>query len=431
MKCKEFKRLVVDLFDREVDSNIRMECERHMASCASCREYHDKLNEAVGFLTPRKEVVKSRERKGKPGMAFRKIWKVAAAVLIFVSGVAVGWTHLFSSDAIAGNSMPTGYLSSGVKCVRNVGSYRMTLYVRTTPNENFHNLSLADGFVRMDISFLRQDGIDFFRVEKDGGRTVVCDGAYMYMWANGSGMYLRGSLESGFLEKFDRLVFPEKLLAMQETAINGSAGNKVTQSEDSTMVTITTEFAEKNMDMRQLFEKRLLDEQKVIVENTFSKSDGLLRSMRIYIGVKDEQHLAVYSSSMEYNVMLSKQDIVALPDQAEWLPASLSGNVAQSRLSLLQAESPVAAAKRIVNALISHDISKAEEALYYYRSSFDDVCMRFADCTATDFTERTDSSYPGVWVYFKLTERDGKQKTSFIALRKDDSQRVWYVDGGL
>ena len=237
MKCKEFKRLVVDLFDREVDSNIRMECERHMASCASSREYYDELNEAVGFLTPRKEVVKSRERKGKPGMALRKIWKVAAAVLIFVSGVAVGWTHLFSSDAIAGNSMPTGYLSSGVKCVRNVGSYRMTLYVRTTPNENFHHLSLADDFVRMDISFLRQDGTDFFRVEKDGGRTVVCDGAYMYMWPNGIGMYLRGSLESGFLEKFDRLVFPEKLLAMQETAINGSAGNKVTQSEDSTMVT--------------------------------------------------------------------------------------------------------------------------------------------------------------------------------------------------
>lgn len=52
MKCEEFKRLVVDLFDREVDSNIRMECERHMASCASCREYHDELNEAVGFLTP-------------------------------------------------------------------------------------------------------------------------------------------------------------------------------------------------------------------------------------------------------------------------------------------------------------------------------------------------------------------------------------------
>ena len=115
MKCEEFKRLVVDLFDREVDSNIRMECERHMASCASCREYYDELNEAVGFLSPRKEVVKSHDKKGKPGIALRKIWKVAAAVLIFVSGVAVGWTHLFSSDAIAGNSMPTGYLSSGVK----------------------------------------------------------------------------------------------------------------------------------------------------------------------------------------------------------------------------------------------------------------------------------------------------------------------------
>lgn len=69
MKCKEFKRLVVDLFDREVDSNIRMECERHMASCASCREYYDELNEAVGFLTPRKEVVKSRERKAGNGVA--------------------------------------------------------------------------------------------------------------------------------------------------------------------------------------------------------------------------------------------------------------------------------------------------------------------------------------------------------------------------
>lgn len=53
MNCKEFRTQVADLFDKEVNPQTKAECERHMATCPSCRSYYEDLSEAAALLRPR------------------------------------------------------------------------------------------------------------------------------------------------------------------------------------------------------------------------------------------------------------------------------------------------------------------------------------------------------------------------------------------
>ncbi|MBO7129112.1 MAG: zf-HC2 domain-containing protein, partial [Prevotella sp.] len=43
MDCKEFRNIVADLFDKDVDPQIKTECEKHISQCADCRAYYEDL----------------------------------------------------------------------------------------------------------------------------------------------------------------------------------------------------------------------------------------------------------------------------------------------------------------------------------------------------------------------------------------------------
>ena len=124
---------------------------------------------------------------------------------------------LFSPDAVAKSSAPVAVFSQAIGCVQNVGSFQMDIYVRTLPAENFQYIDEKADFVRVNVKLMRQDGQTLYRVEKEGGRTVVCDGESQYMWDNKR--FLKGGKETNFLERFGNIIYPEKLLAMQDSSI--------------------------------------------------------------------------------------------------------------------------------------------------------------------------------------------------------------------
>ena len=53
MDCMEFKNIVVDLFDRETDPQVKAESERHMAECDECKRYYDEMAHVTALLRPR------------------------------------------------------------------------------------------------------------------------------------------------------------------------------------------------------------------------------------------------------------------------------------------------------------------------------------------------------------------------------------------
>ncbi len=422
MNCNDFKEKVVDLFDKDIDMQAQTQLREHMANCHDCKAYYDELRKTFNILQP---LDTANIRKTK---ITHRLWRYAAAVAIFLFGFVIGWNHLFSTPAVADDAKLT-FLQQSIQSVQNVGSFQMEVYARTTQQENFATFDPAMPFVKIDIKLLRQNDFLFYRVEKANGRTVVSDGRNQYMWIPNV-LYLKGSQESDFLEHFANLIFPERLLTIQKSAIKLSNENKMTQVESDSTIVLTVDGVEKNSDLRQLFEKGKMDDCRLIVENTFTKNDGLLRFVKLWVIKDGKKILLLHIDNIRYNVMLNKGEITRLPT-AEWTDITEQRATSSNRLKQLQNETPQQAAKRILNAIIADKDSQAAEALIYYKSILPQLIHKLKGCKVSAFETRKDSSYVGVYVFYTLTTPEGNREKRHIAIRNDNEQHIWIVDGGL
>lgn len=422
MNCNDFKEKVVDLFDKDIDMQAQAQLREHMANCHDCKAYYDDLRKTFNILQP---LDTANIRKTK---ITHRLWRYAAAVAIFLFGFGIGWNHLFSTPAVADDAKLT-FLQQSIQSVQNVGSFQMEVYARTTQQENFATFDPAMPFVKIDIKLLRQNDFLFYRVEKANGRTVVSDGRNQYMWIPNV-IYLKGSQESDFLEHFANLIFPERLLTIQKSAIKLSNENKMTQVESDSTIVLTVDGVEKNSDLRQLFETGKMDDCRLIVENTFTKNDGLLRFVKLWVIKDGKKILLLHIDNIRYNVMLNKGEITRLPT-AEWTDIMEQRATSSNRLKQLQNETPQQAAKRILNAIIADKDSQAAEALVYYKSILPQLIHKLKGCKVSAFETRKDSSYVGVYVFYTLTTPEGNREKRHIAIRNDNEQHIWIVDGGL
>lgn len=422
MNCNDFKEKVVDLFDKDIDMQAQAQLREHMANCHDCKAYYDELRKTFNILQP---LDTANIRKTK---ITHRLWRYAAAVAIFLFGFVIGWNHLFSTPAVADDAKLT-FLQQSIQSVQNVGSFHMEVYARTTQQENFATFDPAMPFVKIDIKLLRQNDFLFYRVEKANGRIVVSDGRNQYMWIPNV-LYLKGSQESDFLEHFANLIFPERLLTIQKSAIKLSNENKMTQVESDSTIVLTVDGVEKNSDLRQLFETGKMDDCRLIVENTFTKNDGLLRFVKLWVIKDGKKILLLHIDNIRYNVMLNKGEITRLPT-AEWTDITEQRATSSNRLKQLQNETPQQAAKRILNAVIADKDSQAAEALIYYKSILPQLIHKLKGCKVSAFETRKDSSYVGVYVFYTLTTPEGNREKRHIAIRNDNEQHIWIVDGGL
>lgn len=422
MNCNDFKEKVVDLFDKDIDMQAQAQLREHMANCHDCKAYYDDLRKTFNILQP---LDTANIRKTK---ITHRLWRYAAAVAIFLFGFVIGWNHLFSTPAVADDAKLT-FLQQSIQSVQNVGSFQMEVYARTTQQENFATFDPTMPFVKIDIKLLRQNDFLFYRVEKANGRTVVSDGRNQYMWIPNV-LYLKGSQESDFLEHFANLIFPEQLLTIQKSAIKLSNENKMTQVESDSTIVLTVDGVEKNSDLRQLFETGKMDDCRLIVENTFTKNDGLLRFVKLWVIKDGKKILLLHIDNIRYNVMLNKGEITRLPT-AEWTDITEQRATSSNRLKQLQNETPQQAAKRILNAIIADKDSQAAEALIYYKSILPQLIHKLKGCKVSAFETRKDSSYVGVYVFYTLTTPEGNREKRHIAIRNDNEQHIWIVDGGL
>lgn len=422
MNCNDFKEKVVDLFDKDIDMQAQTQLREHMANCHDCKAYYDELRKTFNILQP---LDTANIRKTK---ITHRLWRYAAAVAIFLFGFVIGWNHLFSTPAVADDAKLT-FLQQSIQSVQNVGSFQMEVYARTTQQENFATFDPAMPFVKIDIKLLRQNDFLFYRVEKANGRTVVSDGRNQYMWIPNV-LYLKGSQESDFLEHFANLIFPERLLTIQKSAIKLSNENKMMQVESDSTIVLTVDGVEKNSDLRQLFETGKMDDCRLIVENTFTKNDGLLRFVKLWVIKDGKKILLLHIDNIRYNVMLNKGEITRLPT-AEWTDITEQRATSSNRLKQLQNETPQQAAKRILNAIIADKDSQAAEALIYYKSILPQIIHKLKGCKVSAFETRKDSSYVGVYVFYTLTTPEGNREKRHIAIRNDNEQHIWIVDGGL
>ena len=427
MNCKEFKDKVVDLFDTTIDMQSQAECKAHMAECPECKAYYDELAEAFQALLPQETHTK--QSVSEPVAKRHHLWRPIAVAAVFLLGFFIGWSHFFSTSAVAETSLGQ-FFDNGIRSVQNVGSFQMVVYARTTPNDNFAYFDPKADFVRIDIGLLRQNDSVFYRAEKQNGRAIVFDGHSQYMWIPNA-LYVKGPRAANFLEHFVSLLYPERLLGIQKSAIDFSNKNDVTRTETDTTVVLTFKGTDKNRDLLQLLETGKMGNCEVEVENVFTKNDGLLRFVKLWVVDKGQKTLLLHIDNIQYNVMLNRAHITQIPE-ADWTDVTkTTSDTADDRLGKLQQETATQAAERILQAIISGNNNQASEALVYYKNMLPALSEKMKGCKVSGFQERRDGDYVGTYVFYTLTLPDGKEEQKHIAVRNDNEKHIWIVDGGL
>lgn len=429
MNCTEFQDKLADLFDKEVDPKTFAQMKKHMETCPKCKALYEELVETTEELQPKHSPIATTQTPVIPMHKSSRTWlRYAASAAIFFVGLAIGASNFFSQDAKA--TTPFSF-KEAINSVRNVGSYSLQLEVRTTPNENFAHFDPQADFIPVCMQKLTVDGKTYWRVEKQSGRTIVNNAFCQYMWIPNGTQYI-GSLNSNFLEVYALFLEPTRLFNLQQIALQlGKDVQSKTQQTDST-VTITTSFEVEDTELSAIFNETS-STKVVTIQNTCTKADGLLRSLSVSIDWNGKQIEILRSTGIHYNLSLDKEELLSIPQEGEWIDlrngiASISD---QARLDILSHENAITAAQRILSALITGNTEEASEALIYYKKSLPGIHQDFSNCQVSEFSLRKDANYIGVLIFYNLTRPNGKKEIRHIALRNDNPQHIWILDGGI
>jgi len=106
MDCNEFRNIVADLFDKEIDPQIKAECEKHISQCAECKEYYEDLLRAAELLRPKHSPVTKNKKKKTDSSLFTlhsSLFKIAASFIgiIMLSGITLAAYHVISPQQTA------------------------------------------------------------------------------------------------------------------------------------------------------------------------------------------------------------------------------------------------------------------------------------------------------------------------------------------
>ena len=105
MDCKEFKNIVCDLFDKEVDPQVKAQCDEHLSHCAECSEYYDQMLATTELLRPKHSPVPDRagtyDKTVNSKLSNSKyVWLRIAAIfagVLLLSGIAFATIYFVKS----------------------------------------------------------------------------------------------------------------------------------------------------------------------------------------------------------------------------------------------------------------------------------------------------------------------------------------------
>lgn len=427
MKCEDFKKHIADLCDKSVDAAIKADCMRHIEECASCRAYYESFMHTVELLTPQHA---PHPHRNKRQLMLKRLLQVAAVILVFLVGVGVGLSNLFSTRAEASPSLAELF-DQCIRHSREAKGFSMRAYVRTTPQENFAFIDPEAGLLQVHVALLRQGGSTIWRIEKERGRTIVSDGSRQYMWDN-TGTGVCGSLQARFAEGFALFLQPESILEkLNDAMLAKDMTTHMTVFQSDSIIIVETSTTAGHL--AGFFSPASRDKDLPCTTRcVFRQQDYRLKEMEIRCTHDGKETVVFQTSAIRYDAPLSVSAVTQRPGagQIKWLRADGPRVADAERLGKLQKETATEAARRILEALIAGQ--PHEEALYYYAASLPSLTEEMKNCRVSEVREATtNKEYAGTTVHYKLHRPDGTVEQRHIALRRDNPQKIWMVDGGL
>ena len=407
--------------------------------------YSSTDEQIISMLTPQVEVkpsadMRSRilaaadqqsvQQKARPRRL--RYWLGAAASAAAVVAIAI--TLTLNSPAYAARK----YFSLALVVMQEAKTMIMTGKLRTEPEEPIDYINPQADFVPATIKVIYDEPM-LFSIEKEGGRAVLYKGAdgtgdYVYQWSNFNNT-LSGwkSQHAGFVNKeMEAILNPRILLETEYRIAESNKGTDYEIIEVGEMVIVrvaTTAQGDYSQSDYRL--NTSLAEANTLREYTFDKNTGLLHKLRIVIMIDDKPVTIMESESIDYNEPLTVADLYdkALFDSITFNDMSIHAE-ASSPLIGIEADK---AAEIILKAMQTWDMNILNTAMTLYKGDTMKVlASRYKGVEVKSIGKAQSSGlYPGKFVKCKVVMPNGSKETLMLALRNDNKQGVWVVDGGL
>lgn len=408
--------------------------------------YSSTDEQIISMLTPQVEVkpsadMRSRilaeaanqqsvQQKARPRRL--RYWLGAAASAAAVVAIAI--TLTLNSPAYAARK----YFSLALVVMQQAKTMIMTGKLRTEAEEPIDYINPQADFVPATIKVIYDEPM-LFSIEKEGGRAVLYKGAdgtgnYVYQWSNFNNT-LSGwkSQHAGFVNKEMEAILNPRLLLETEYRIaesNKGTNYEIIEVGEMVIVRVAT-TAQGDYSQSDYRLNTSLAEANTLREYTFDKNTGLLHKLRIVIMIDDKPVTIMESESIDYNEPLTVADLYnkALFDSITFNDMSIRAE-ASSPLIGIEADK---AAEIILKAMQTWDTNILNTAMTLYKGDTMKVLeSRYKGVEVKSIGKAQSSGlYPGKFVKCKVIMPDGSKETLMLALRNDNKQGVWVVDGGL
>lgn len=432
MKCNEFRDNIASLFDRADSEPILSQLKEHMATCKECRAYYDSMKSTFESLLPHNEPQPSadfekrllgaiHDQSAKQSTIRRNVWRLTAgaisiaATLLLVLNLAVTTPVQAARDSF----------SEAAALFSRALSMRMEVAIRTNPSDNFEYIDPRADFVTMQVETIFSTP-NVWRIDK-GDRVAMCDGEKYYSWVKSASLGWVNRAYASDNETLLTLLNDPSVILLYEKALTRSQKGASYNWEvrDGVVNVVVTTRAMGDFSQSDYMLNTSILEMNSRREYSFDEESGELLSGKITMLSGSDECTILEIKSIAYDIPLDRESLVALPNGIDFIDMRrVHYGTALQNISAREAAEQIFAAMKV------WDKQLLKEACPFFDVEL--LRDRYYGCTVLEMEESVKSGlYAGEFVPVKVLFSNGEIENLMVALRNDNEQRSWVLDGGV
>ncbi len=438
MKCNEYKAKIGNLIEYQ-QFEISTEITEHISTCDDCLDYLMNTKKLTSMLKPRikpgapkdlktsiinklkqeRSIMKTVDEFSKSKIQWKKVSGIAAIILAVVIAIPI----IYSSN---GELKANNLLTSSIQAMKSIKSMVIKMKVRTMPNENFSFIGTE--YEQVDHQIYKSQSPNRWRIEKEG-RVALFDGKTSFLWVPSAEIAYKSDIKANFMEWFNIFLEPEKILQKEQEA-SKLKGSKVKLNEKGSEIHFTIESKAEGNFINDYCKNTSIAESDNRREYIFDKETKLLKGLKVFVKSGDDEVLVAEIESIEYDNAISVEKFqISLPDGQSWNNLQI-----EAKGENFKGISSKQAAELYFGAIAKENWDLAAEAmdiLTFKTEQAKQFKEYYSGLQIVKIGESFKSGiYAGEFVPYEIKLKDGKTIKGKLALRNDNKNKVWQVDGG-
>lgn len=320
----------------------------------------------------------------------------------------------------------------------NVSACSMEIFVRTLPDENFSYIDVKQGFVKHTL--INQPSTKRWSLEKPG-RKALFDGTNTWLWQpsiqtsigtwtpdNRTGTKFPGN-SKGILEDFVIYTEPFLMMSLEAQYIRLNPKALIKKEKNDSKLTILIDAPAIGNFENDFCKNTNLEETDTRREYVFDLETNRLLTVKIdaIMDGKSTTVLEIKNIQYDYDIDSSTFEV---PKDVEWMEylSGIHGN--NSKTSEFVGIIPERAIEKAFAAMESWDEETLKVVMAQY--NLKNIKSTYAGCRLLSHKIHFRSGrYAGVFIPCTIQFANGEKVNRNIAIRNDNKEHVWLIDGGI